>query len=131
MILDNFTLSGKVAIVTGCDTGLGQAMAIALAQDCMFFGPFIAGCHSRLVGINSAASMQARKTSRAAFDAMDANCNTCTHLRRVKHEKNKAGFLFGACSNPGQASTPYAAPEGLICFHPDDPMLMPCYQPRT
>ncbi|HDR2544715.1 TPA: 2-dehydro-3-deoxy-D-gluconate 5-dehydrogenase KduD [Enterobacter ludwigii] len=32
MILDNFTLSGKVAIVTGCDTGLGQAMAIALAQ---------------------------------------------------------------------------------------------------
>ena len=23
MILDTFTLSGKVAIVTGCDTGLG------------------------------------------------------------------------------------------------------------
>ena len=32
MILDTFTLSGKVAIVTGCDTGLGQGMAIALAQ---------------------------------------------------------------------------------------------------
>lgn len=41
MILDNFTLSGKVAIVTGCDTGLGQAMAIALAQ---------AGCD--IVGVN-------------------------------------------------------------------------------
>ena len=41
MILDTFTLSGKVAIVTGCDTGLGQGMAIALAE---------AGCD--IVGVN-------------------------------------------------------------------------------
>ena len=32
MILDTFRLAGKVAIVTGCDTGLGQGMARALAQ---------------------------------------------------------------------------------------------------
>ena len=32
MILGNFQLSGKVAIVTGCNTGLGQGMARALAQ---------------------------------------------------------------------------------------------------
>jgi 2-deoxy-D-gluconate 3-dehydrogenase len=32
MILDNFQLAGKVAIVTGCNTGLGQGMACALAQ---------------------------------------------------------------------------------------------------
>ncbi|HKN03870.1 MAG TPA: 2-dehydro-3-deoxy-D-gluconate 5-dehydrogenase KduD [Buttiauxella sp.] len=32
MILDNFNLQGKVAIVTGCDTGLGQGMAIGLAE---------------------------------------------------------------------------------------------------
>ena len=32
MILDRFQLRGKVAIVTGCDTGLGQGMALALAQ---------------------------------------------------------------------------------------------------
>ncbi|PNH86806.1 2-deoxy-D-gluconate 3-dehydrogenase, partial [Vibrio diazotrophicus] len=27
MILDSFDVKGKVAIVTGCDTGLGQGMA--------------------------------------------------------------------------------------------------------
>jgi 2-deoxy-D-gluconate 3-dehydrogenase len=32
MILDNFQLNGRVAIVTGCNTGLGQGMARALAQ---------------------------------------------------------------------------------------------------
>lgn len=29
---DNFMLAGRVAIVTGCNTGLGQGMALALAQ---------------------------------------------------------------------------------------------------
>lgn len=32
MILDKFKLDGKVAVVTGANTGLGQGMAIALAQ---------------------------------------------------------------------------------------------------
>jgi 2-deoxy-D-gluconate 3-dehydrogenase len=32
MNLDNFGLQGRVAIVTGCNTGLGQGMALALAQ---------------------------------------------------------------------------------------------------
>lgn len=41
MILDSFSLANKVAIVTGCDTGLGQGMAIGLAE---------AGCD--IIGIN-------------------------------------------------------------------------------
>ena len=41
MILDSFNLQGKVAIVTGCDTGLGQGMALGLAN---------AGCD--IVGVN-------------------------------------------------------------------------------
>ncbi|MBP8286894.1 MAG: 2-dehydro-3-deoxy-D-gluconate 5-dehydrogenase KduD [Rhodoferax sp.] len=32
MSQDNFKLAGRVAIVTGCNTGLGQGMALALAQ---------------------------------------------------------------------------------------------------
>ena len=32
MILDMFSLKGKVAVVTGANTGLGQGMAVALAQ---------------------------------------------------------------------------------------------------
>jgi 2-deoxy-D-gluconate 3-dehydrogenase len=32
MILERFRLDGKVAVVTGCNTGLGQGMANALAQ---------------------------------------------------------------------------------------------------
>jgi 2-deoxy-D-gluconate 3-dehydrogenase len=31
-ILDSFKLDGKVAIVTGCERGLGQGMSVALAQ---------------------------------------------------------------------------------------------------
>ena len=41
MILDAFSLAGKVAVVTGCNTGLGQGMAVGLAE---------AGCD--IVGIN-------------------------------------------------------------------------------
>jgi 2-deoxy-D-gluconate 3-dehydrogenase len=39
--MSNFDLKGKVAIVTGCDTGLGQGMALGLAK---------AGC--KIAGVN-------------------------------------------------------------------------------
>jgi len=44
MILNAFDLAGKVALVTGCNTGLGQGMAIGLAQ---------AGCD--IIGVNLSA----------------------------------------------------------------------------
>ncbi|GLT15264.1 2-dehydro-3-deoxy-D-gluconate 5-dehydrogenase KduD [Vibrio algivorus] len=44
MILNAFNLEGKVAIVTGSNTGLGQAIALGLAQ---------AGCN--IVGVNRSA----------------------------------------------------------------------------
>ncbi|ECH7127550.1 2-dehydro-3-deoxy-D-gluconate 5-dehydrogenase KduD [Salmonella enterica] len=45
MILNAFSLEGKVAVVTGCDTGLGQGMALGMA-----LGLAEAGCD--IVGIN-------------------------------------------------------------------------------
>ncbi|WP_295891384.1 2-dehydro-3-deoxy-D-gluconate 5-dehydrogenase KduD [uncultured Vibrio sp.] len=41
MTLESFNLAGKVAIVTGCNTGLGQSIALGLAE---------AGC--KVVGVN-------------------------------------------------------------------------------
>lgn len=41
MILEAFNLQGKVALVTGCDTGLGQGMTLGLAE---------AGCD--IIGVN-------------------------------------------------------------------------------
>ena len=65
MILDAFTLSGKVAVVTGCDTGLGQGMAVALAQ---------AGCD--IVGVNLLYGN--RKSALAGF------INTLPYLFRLE-----------------------------------------------
>ncbi|WP_395704238.1 2-dehydro-3-deoxy-D-gluconate 5-dehydrogenase KduD [Aquabacterium sp.] len=47
MVLEQFSLQGKVAIVTGCNTGLGQGMARALAQ---------AGAD--IVGVNQSAARE-------------------------------------------------------------------------
>jgi 2-deoxy-D-gluconate 3-dehydrogenase len=55
MTLPSFKLTGKVALVTGCNTGLGQAMAIALAE---------AGAD--VVGINRSAPTEAEKAIKAA-----------------------------------------------------------------
>lgn len=32
MILESFNLSGKVAVITACNTGLGQGMVLGLAE---------------------------------------------------------------------------------------------------
>ncbi|MGO2507542.1 MAG: 2-dehydro-3-deoxy-D-gluconate 5-dehydrogenase KduD [Vibrio hibernica] len=55
MILNSFDLQGKVAIVTGCDTGLGQGMALGLAE---------AGCS--IVGVNRTAPEETIEKMKAA-----------------------------------------------------------------
>lgn len=53
MILQTFDLSGKVAMVTGCNTGLGQAMAVGLAE---------AGCD--VIGVNRSEPVEAAELIR-------------------------------------------------------------------
>lgn len=55
MILNSFNLHGKVAIVTGCNTGLGQGMALGLAE---------AGC--KIVGVNRSEPADTIKKMNAA-----------------------------------------------------------------
>ena len=62
-----------------------------------------------------------RKKEVNYFNEIEANCNTCKHLRRVPHEKCKSGFLYGKCKE---------SKGEIMQFHPDDPMYMPCYEPR-
>ena len=64
------------------------------------------------------------KEEAQAFAESDGNCNTCKFLKRIKHDKDPHGFLYGHCEhNPfGHMFT--------MKFHPKDPMHMRCYVPR-
>lgn len=65
MILDSFGLKGKVAIVTGCDTGLGQGMALGLAE---------AGC--KVVGVNYVEPTETiEKMNQAGHTFLDVRAN--------------------------------------------------------
>ncbi|WP_034919510.1 2-dehydro-3-deoxy-D-gluconate 5-dehydrogenase KduD [Erwinia sp. 9145] len=72
MILEQFVLKDKVAIVTGCNTGLGQAMAEGLAQ---------AGCD--IVGINRTTPHETVKRVEASgrrFLSLEADLGTIEAL---------------------------------------------------
>lgn len=62
MILDKFKLDGKVALVTGASTGLGAAMAVALAEA----GADVV-CHGHLTGEAEATCERITSVGRRAF----------------------------------------------------------------
>lgn len=96
MITDAFNLSGKVAIVTGCDTGLGQGMTLGLAQ---------AGCD--IVGVNRKIPQETAEKVKALgrrFMAIQADLSkqdalndivnqTVTEMGRVDILVNNAGTI--------------------------------------
>lgn len=96
MIMDAFNLSDKVAIVTGCDTGLGQGMTLGLAQ---------AGCD--IVGVNRKIPQETAEKVNALGrrfmaiqadlskqDALDDIVNqTVTEMGRVDILVNNAGTI--------------------------------------
>ncbi|MBF9003220.1 MULTISPECIES: 2-dehydro-3-deoxy-D-gluconate 5-dehydrogenase KduD [Vibrio] len=68
MVLESFNLEGKVAIVTGCDTGLGQGMALGLAK---------AGCN--IVGVNIAEPTETKEQITAlGREFLDVRANLIT-----------------------------------------------------
>lgn len=96
MILNTFSLYGNVAVVTGCNTGLGQGMAIGLAE---------AGCD--IVGINQVEpdETQARVTALGRrflslkadlrkIDAIPALLDSAVaHFGRIDILVNNAGLI--------------------------------------
>jgi 2-deoxy-D-gluconate 3-dehydrogenase len=61
MILENFKLDGKVALVTGCKRGIGKAMALALAEA----GADIIGVSATLESEGSAVEKEVLATGRS------------------------------------------------------------------
>jgi 2-deoxy-D-gluconate 3-dehydrogenase len=96
MILDAFNLQGKVAIVTGCNTGLGQSMALALAE---------AGC--KVVGVNRSAPIETvDKMNAARHEFLDLRADlvtqndipyiiekTLAHFGKINILINNAGII--------------------------------------
>ncbi len=93
-----FDLSGKIAIVTGCNTGLGQGMALALAQaGCDIVGVNIVPAdetaaaaqrmgrrfHDIPADLGAAAAQDVVARATAAFGRIDILVNNAGIIRRV------------------------------------------------
>ncbi|MBX6425337.1 MAG: 2-dehydro-3-deoxy-D-gluconate 5-dehydrogenase KduD [Variibacter sp.] len=82
-MINPFDLTGKVAIVTGANTGLGQGIAVALAQ---------AG--ARVVGVGRSPMDETERQIAArggAFHAVTADLSTIAPLERIVEEAARWG----------------------------------------
>ena len=98
MILDKFKLDGKVALVTGASVGLGQAMAVALAEA----GADVAAhCHFDGEAAETCAKVEAlgRKAASFAGDMSDKSApkriveETVEKFGRIDILVNNAGMI--------------------------------------
>ena len=104
------------------------------ADVAIVIGATMPGVRARYVMAETVEAKAAHKASGIAFHEIEANCNTCRFLERVKRDKNRAAFLYGRCTSAEpkfEASPHFNRREGdVMVFHPDDPMSMPCYVSR-
>ena len=98
MILDRFRLDGKVALVTGASSGLGQAIAVALAEA----GADVA-CHRRSSGKAGDTCVSINKLGRRGVEVSGDMADktsasriveeTLEHLGRIDILINNAGMI--------------------------------------
>ena len=94
MILDQFNLTGKVALVTGANTGLGQGMCLALAQA----GAMVAGAARRDCG-ETVAIMPSGSFHAILADLLEPGAHetimadTLAHYGRIDILVNNAGII--------------------------------------
>src|SRR5678815_3080918 len=88
--LKMFELTGKTAVVTGCNTGLGQAMAIALAET----GADIIGCSSKGEAPETKKAVEAlgRKFSYHGVDLSDRD-QVYAFINKVKANHKRIDIL--------------------------------------
>jgi 2-deoxy-D-gluconate 3-dehydrogenase len=96
MILEKFKLDGKAALVTGASVGLGQAMAIALAEA----GADVAA-HSHHAGDASETCSQIERLGRKAFSVSGDMAGKETPRRLVDEVVAKFGRLDILVNNAG------------------------------
>lgn len=89
-------------------------------KDAVKIGATIPGVQAEYYMKNTPEVREMHRQQQIAFHESEANCNTCVHLERIKHEKTVHGVLKGKCKKDGKD----------LKFHPDDPMFMPCYKSR-
>lgn len=75
MILEQFSLAGKTAIVTGANTGLGRAMAVGLAQA----GANIVGVYNQ----SPPASLESFEALGVAFEPVQANLSDMGAVKEI------------------------------------------------
>lgn len=109
MLADLFSLAGKTALVTGCNTGIGQAMAIGLAE---------AGAN--IIGVARSASIRGGETQKAveqlgqSFFPFQANLGDRESIYQFVEEVNATHTVDVLVNNAG---TILRKP---VAEHPDD-----------
>ena len=96
MILDKFKLDGKIALVTGASVGLGQGMAIALAEA----GADVA-CHCMFAGEADETCAMIEKLGRKAFSFVGDMSDKESPRRIVDEVVDKFGTIDILVNNAG------------------------------